>query len=157
MGGNMILKRWFIWVILFFSLQSFVNAQIHGLSVVDTADLPGKGTMHVAGNTFVAETSALYGGRFAYGVTERLLVFTDMGVHDADHFDPEFLGQAGMRYTLPLNLPFDLAVRATTIPYIASYEHCRVHTGTFGEPLFGFRLDLGCIREHGNRPSVVGA
>ena len=100
-----------------------MNAQIHGLSIVDTADSPGKGTMHVVGNTFVAETSALYGGRFAYGVTERLLVFTDMGVHDADYFDPEFLGQAGMRYTLPLNLPFDLAVRATTIPYIASYEH----------------------------------
>ncbi|MFC1538517.1 hypothetical protein ACFL6H_03760, partial [Candidatus Latescibacterota bacterium] len=28
-----------------------------------------------------------------------------------------------MRYTLPVDLPFDLAIRSTAIPYIASYEH----------------------------------
>ena len=55
-------------------------------------------------------------------LTEFLCSLT-LGVHDADYFDPEFLGQAGMRYTLPVNLPFDLAFRVTTIPYIASYEH----------------------------------
>jgi len=43
----MILKHFFIWIILFFSFQSVVNAQIHGLSIVDTADPAGKGTMHI--------------------------------------------------------------------------------------------------------------
>ncbi|MBN1290625.1 MAG: hypothetical protein JXB48_02215 [Candidatus Latescibacteria bacterium] len=119
----MILKQSCFGFILLLCVATGVKAQIHGLSLVDMADPPGKGAKHFVGSTFVAETSALYGGRLAYGVTERLLVFTDMGVHDADYFDPEFLGQAGMRYTLPVNLPFDLALRITTIPYIASYEH----------------------------------
>ncbi len=122
-GGSMILKQSIIGLILFLCLTSGVNAQIHGLSIVDTADPVGKGTMHIVASTFVAGTSTLYGGRFAYGVSDRLLVFTDIGVHDADYFDPEFLGQVGMRYSLPIDLPFDLAVRATAIPYIASYEH----------------------------------
>ena len=119
----MVSRRYLFGFVLLFCVASTVNAQIHGLSVTDTAEPPGKGNMHVVASTFVAETSSLYGGRVAYGVSERLLVFTDIGVHDADYFDPEILGQAGMRYTLPLNLPFDLAVRATTIPYISSYEH----------------------------------
>ena len=119
----MVLRRCLFGLLLLIGTTSTVNAQIHGLSVTDTADPPGKGNIHVVGSTFVAETSSLYGGRLAYGVSERLLVFTDIGVHDADYFDPEILGQAGMRYTLPLDLPFDFAVRATTIPYIASYEH----------------------------------
>ena len=119
----MILKHCFFGLIIFVVVTSGASAQIHGLSIIDTADPAGKGTMHVTGSTFVGETSTLYGGRFAYGVGDRLLVFADIGVHDADYFDPETLGQAGMRYTLPVNLPFDLAVRATTIPYISSYEH----------------------------------
>ncbi|MFC1694184.1 hypothetical protein ACFL1R_11830 [Candidatus Latescibacterota bacterium] len=119
----MVLRRCLFGLLLLIGATSTVNAQIHGLSVADTADPPGNGSIHVVGSTFVAETSSLYGGRLAYGVSERLLVFTDIGVHDADYFDPEFLGQIGMRYTLPINLPFDLAVRATAIPYIASYEH----------------------------------
>ena len=123
MGGFMVSRQWIFGFLLLICASSTLNAQIHGLSITDTADSPGKGAIHIVGSTFVAETSSLYGGRLAYGVSERLLVFTDFGVHDADYFDPEFLGQAGMRYTLPLNLPFDLAVRATTIPYISSYEH----------------------------------
>ena len=119
----MVIKRLFPALLFFVCFTTVAKAQIHGLSVIDLADPPGKGSIHLAGSTFVAETSALYGGRIAYGVSERILVFADLGVHDADYFDPEFLGQAGMRYTLPLDLPFDLAVRATTIPYIASYEH----------------------------------
>ena len=119
----MVLKRCLFGLILLIGATATVNAQIHGLSVVDSSDSPGKGSIHVVGSTFVAETSSLYGGRLAYGVSERLLVFTDIGVHDADYFDPEFLGQIGMRYTLPINLPFDFAVRSTAIPYISSYEH----------------------------------
>ncbi len=110
-------------VLLILLTTSAANAQIHGLSVIDTADPAGKGTIHIVAGTFMAETSAAYESRLAYGISERLLVFADLGVHDADYFDPETLGQAGMRYTLPLRLPFELAVRATTIPYIASYEH----------------------------------
>ena len=110
-------------LLVLIGISSAAHAQIHGLSITDTAEPPGKGTVHIVGSAFEAETSSLYGGRIAYGASDRLLVFTDLGVNDVDNFDPEFLGQAGMRYTLPVNLPFDLAVRATTIPYIASYEH----------------------------------
>ncbi|MFC1541718.1 hypothetical protein ACFL50_04615 [Candidatus Latescibacterota bacterium] len=119
----MILKRCLLGILFLFIVTTSVHAQIHGLSVIDTADPPGKGSIHIAGSTFIAESSSLYGGRLGYGISDKLLVFADLGVHDADYFDPEFLGQAGMRYTLPFNLPFDLAVRSTAIPYIASYEH----------------------------------
>jgi|GEM_PF-4143798 hypothetical protein len=116
--------RHFIFSILvLIGISSAAHAQIHGLSITDTAEPPGKGAVHIVGSAFEAETSSLYGGRIAYGISDRLLVFTDLGVNDVDRFDPEFLGQAGMRYTLPVNLPFDLAIRSTAIPYIASYEH----------------------------------
>lgn len=119
----MVLRRYLVGFLLIFGVTSTVNAQIHGLSVTDLADSPGKGTMHIVGSAFEAETSSLFGGRFAYGASDRLLVFADLGVHDADYFDPEILGQAGMRYTLPFDLPFDLAVRATSIPYKSSAEY----------------------------------
>ena len=119
----MVLSRCLFGLLLLIGAASTANAQIHGLSVTDTANPPGKGSLHIVGSSFVAETSFLYGGRLAYGLSERFLVFVDMGVHDADFFDPEFLGQVGMRYTLPDYLPLDLALRATTIPYIASFEH----------------------------------
>ncbi|MFC1490236.1 hypothetical protein ACFL6K_03405 [Candidatus Latescibacterota bacterium] len=119
----MSIKRSLFSILILIGISSTVNAQIHGLSVLDTADQQGKGTMHILAGGFDAENASLYGGRFAYGATDRLLVFTDLGVQNDYRFDPEFLGQAGMRYTLPVNLPFDLAIRSTAIPFISSYEH----------------------------------
>ncbi|MFC1477152.1 hypothetical protein ACFL6L_01680 [candidate division KSB1 bacterium] len=65
----------------------------------------------------------MYGGRFAYGISERLLIFTDVGRYSTEYADPEIMAQPGIRYTLPVDLPLDLAVRSTVIPYVASYEH----------------------------------
>ena len=61
-------------VVILLSIATGAHAQIHGLSVTDTAELPGKGNIHAVASTFTAETSSLYGGRLAYGVSDRLLI-----------------------------------------------------------------------------------
>ncbi|MFC1493454.1 hypothetical protein ACFL6O_05780 [candidate division KSB1 bacterium] len=120
----MLIKQCIIGLFLFFCSTSVLNAQIHGLSVSDTADPAGNGIMQIMGCTVQSENSSMYGGRFAYGISDRFLLFTDIGSYDHEKASStETIAQAGMRYSLPVDLPVDLAVRATIIPYIASYEH----------------------------------
>lgn len=125
----MVLKKCIVGILLIFSAASIANAQIHGLIVSDTADPAGKGVFQIMANTFKNENSSLYGGRLAYGVTERLLLFTDIGNYKNKPENPaiiesnDIIAQAGMRYSLGFNLPFDLSIRSTIIPYVASWEH----------------------------------
>ncbi|MCP4726905.1 MAG: hypothetical protein GY863_17830 [bacterium] len=120
----MLLRQILIGLVLIFSLTPILNAQIHGLSVSDTADPAGKGNMQIMGCTVQSENSSMYGGRFAYGISDRFLLFMDIGSYDHEKaLKTETMGQFGLRYSLPVDLPFDLAVRSTIIPYIASYEH----------------------------------
>ncbi|MFC1553694.1 hypothetical protein ACFL7D_03575 [candidate division KSB1 bacterium] len=119
----MVLKKYLVGLIILISTASFVNAQIHGLPVTDTADPVGKGSIHFMGNGFGNDKTTSYAGRIGYGISNRILLFTDMGIYDDEHSDNEFLAQFGARYTLPVNLPFDLAVRSSIIPYKKDFEH----------------------------------
>jgi len=121
-GVIMLLKQCFLGLIFLFS-TSVMNAQIHGLSVSDLADPAGKGMKHLMGFTSKGENSSSYCGRFAYGISERILLFTDIGTYKHELASAETMAQFGLRYSLPFEIPFDLAVRTTLIPYIASYEH----------------------------------
>ena len=119
----MVFRHYFVGLMLFLGAVPVVNAQVTGLSIADTSEPAGKGRISIMGITIHGENSSLYGGRLAYGIGERLLLFTDIGSYDTEYADAETMGQFGVRYTLPVDLPFDLAVRGTAIPYVASYEH----------------------------------
>ncbi|MFC1555944.1 hypothetical protein ACFL67_02565 [candidate division KSB1 bacterium] len=117
------LKKLVTGLFLLMSSTSLLNAQIHGLSVADLAEPPGKGVVHVMGSAIESENSSLLGGRLAYGITKRILLFTDIGNYKTQYASDEIMVSAGIRYSLPVDLPFDIAVRTTVIPYVASYEH----------------------------------
>ncbi|MFC1607704.1 hypothetical protein ACFL47_06990 [Candidatus Latescibacterota bacterium] len=126
----MIVKHCLISLVLMLIVSPVVNAQVQGLSITDTAEPAGKGHTGIMGITIQNDKSSLYGGRIAYGVTERLLLFVDIGSYHVeyvsngtDYSSTDIMGQAGVRYSLPMELPFDLSVRGTMIPYIANYEH----------------------------------
>ena len=119
----MILKNCLASLILIIAVTTSANAQVQGLSLADMADSAGKGHTSIMAITIQGENSSLYGGRIAYGVTEGLNLFMDMGSYDTEYASPEIMAQFGARYTLPVELPFDLSVRGTAIPYVASYEH----------------------------------
>ena len=118
----MAVKKYIIGIIFLFS-TSILNAQIHGLSVSDLADSPGKGSKNITAFTFKGENSYSAAGRFAYGINDRVLLFLELGHYKHERASSEVLGQFGFRWSLPVNLPFDLSLRTTFIPYIASYEH----------------------------------
>ncbi len=118
----MLLKKFFIGLMFLFS-SSIVNAQIHGLSIADLADPAGKGTKQLTAFAFTSKNSDSFGARFAYGISDRILLFMDLGKFDHEKSDPETMGQFGVRYSLPLELPFDLSIRSTLIPYKKDFEH----------------------------------
>ena len=115
----MTIKRVFLGLLLLLLFASAINAQIHGLSVFDLAEPAGKGAKHLSGFTFKGENSYSFCGRFAYGISERFLLFTDFGSYKHELASTEIMAQFGARYSLPFVLPVDLAVRTTMIPYIA--------------------------------------
>ncbi len=119
----MTLKKIIIVLLLLLIAAPVLNAQIHGLSVTNTAEPAEKGLMQIMGCAVKSENSTLLGGRFAYRLSSRILLSFDLGTYDTEYASAETMGQFGVLYSLPLDLPFDLAVRSTLIPYVASYEH----------------------------------
>lgn len=99
------------------------SGQIHGLPVADAPGSQGDAGLSVAPCILLTDSSSMYGGHLAYNVGERLLLFVDIGSYKTEHAPAETMGQAGLRYRLPLELPVNLSVRATTVPYIASFEY----------------------------------
>ena len=116
--------RLIVLLILVLSTAMNVEAQIYGLSVGDTALPQGKGLTRISGAIMSGDDdSTLYGGRLGYGVTERFLLSADVGVYETEYADPETIAQAVATYALSTELPLDLALRMTLVPYIQSYEY----------------------------------
>lgn len=67
--------------------------------------------MRVTGSLTFEDDVNLYGGRFTYGLTDDLSIFGGLGIADVDGADQEPYLQVGGKYTLPVDLPFDLALR----------------------------------------------
>ncbi len=118
------MKRPGVLLILVLCVATTVNAQIYGLSIGETAAPPGHGHIRISGSILSGnDDSTLYGGRLGYGVTEDVLLFADVGVFETQHADPETIAQAGAIYAPATDLPIDLALRVTLVPYIQSYEY----------------------------------
>lgn len=81
------------------------------LPIADDAETQA-GIMRVSGGIVLESDIKMYGGRFAYGIMDGLSVFGGLGLVDFDKADTELYYQLGAKYTLPLQLPVDLAVRA---------------------------------------------
>lgn len=78
------------------------------LPIADDAPTP-RYSFQVTGMTTMESDMNLYGGRLTFGIMEGLSIFGGLGQQDmAD----DVYVQLGMQYTLPLDLSFDLALRA---------------------------------------------
>ena len=102
------------------ALAAPAMAQFGGLPYADSAAAPEAGLMRVSGGLVMGDDFNTYGGRFTYGVMDGLAVFGDLGLLDPDEGDSGFAYQGGAKFTLPLELPVDLAVRAAI--GMASYD-----------------------------------
>ncbi|MFU8779646.1 MAG: outer membrane protein [Kiritimatiellia bacterium] len=69
------------------------------------------GEMRVSGGVTLESDWMMYGGRFSYGVNDRISVFGGAGLADPDGWDSEPYFQFGGKYVLDLGLDFDLAIR----------------------------------------------
>ena len=119
----MSLKRYVVFLGMIMVPVLTATAQIHGLPVADAPTTQTKGSIDLTPCLVLSEDSTLYGGRIAYGATESLLLFIDLGSYKTDYAPAETMGQLGVRYVLPVDLPVNLSLRATAIPYIASFEY----------------------------------
>lgn len=95
-------------------------AQFAGLPYADSAAAPEAGLIRVSGGAVVGDDANGYGGRVTFGVMEGLALFADLGMIDPDEGDAGLAYQGGGKYTLPLDLPVDVALRGTI--GMASYE-----------------------------------
>ena len=90
-----------------------VTAQMAGLPVADGATPLGPSVMRASGGIVLGDNMNLYGGRFWMGITEEITAFGDAGILSPDRGDNGFGGQVGGLYALPLDVPFEVAARAT--------------------------------------------
>ena len=72
-----------------------------------------QGEMRITGGITLESDLNLYGARFSYGIMDGFSVFAGAGLFDPDLGDSELYLQGGGKYTLPLDLPVDLAIRAS--------------------------------------------
>lgn len=86
-------------------------AQFIGLPYADSAAAPAAGLMRVSGGVIIGDDANAYGGRFTYGLIEGLALFADLGMIDPDGGDTGLCYQGGGKFTLPLELPVDVALR----------------------------------------------
>ena len=75
----------------------------------------------VAGGISVRDNILFVGGRGTWAYIDNLLVFGDLGWADVSGWDGGPAIQAGVLYTLPLQVPADVAIRGTVYkPFIDS-------------------------------------
>ena len=86
-------------------------AQFIGLPYADSAAAPAQGLLRVSGGVVIGDEANAYGGRFTYGLIEGLALFADLGMIDPDGGDTGVCYQGGGKFTLPLELPVDVALR----------------------------------------------
>ena len=78
------------------------------------------GEARVTGAITLESDIKLYGARFTYGLLDGMALFGGLGLADPDDFDTDPYFQLGGLYRLPVQLPFDLALRGSF--GIASFE-----------------------------------
>ncbi|MBU1694623.1 MAG: hypothetical protein KKC51_11760 [Verrucomicrobia bacterium] len=86
-------------------------AQFIGLPYADSAAAPAAGLIRVSGGVVIGDEANAFGGRVTFGVMEGLALFADLGLIDPDGGDTGLCYQGGGKFTLPLDLPVDVALR----------------------------------------------
>ena len=100
-------------------MANLVLAQGFDLQVAESAAATEQGQLRVTGGFNTGESDDLdlmyFGGRLSYGLVENLLVFAGAGLvdTDSDSLDSAVCVSGGPQYALPMELPVDVAVRAT--------------------------------------------
>jgi hypothetical protein len=89
--------------------------QLIGLPIADGAAPAELGLLRASGGIVLGDDVNFYGGRVAFAPTDGLTVFGDLGAVDFDEsgIDMGWGIQGGGQFTLPMELPVDVAVRAT--------------------------------------------
>ena len=104
------MKKWIVMAMVVV-LAGSASAQLMGLPVAEGAKAEG-GALRVSGGAVIGDDANGYGGRVSYGLMEGLSLFGDLGLFDPDDGDSSLAWQVGGKFTLPLDLPVDLAIRA---------------------------------------------
>lgn len=87
------------------------SAQLLGLPVAEGAAALEPGAMAVSGGITIGDNVNMYGGRFRMGLMEGMDIFADAGLLDPDGAKMGPAIQFGGKFALPLDIPFDVAVR----------------------------------------------
>ncbi|HOW96532.1 MAG TPA: hypothetical protein P5567_03160 [Kiritimatiellia bacterium] len=113
------MKKWIV-LAMVGAMAAPAMAQFAGLPYADGAAAPEAGLVRGSAGAVVGDDANAYGGRVTFGVMEGLALFADLGLLDPDEGDTGFTYQGGGQYTLPLDLPVDVALRGSI--GMASYE-----------------------------------
>lgn len=104
------MKKWrIVLVVLMCAVPAL--AQISGLPIASGADSMDAGALRASGGIVLGDDFNLYGVRGTFAPIQGLAVFGDAGVLDPDAGDMGWAVQGGGLFTLPVDLPVDLAVR----------------------------------------------
>ncbi|MCF7837743.1 MAG: hypothetical protein K9N49_03860 [Candidatus Marinimicrobia bacterium] len=95
------------------ALCGAVDAQLLGLPIADSATRLGAGSLRAGAHLTLGDEANLYGVRAAFGATESLDLFADLGLVAPDDWDNAPALQGGALYALPLDGPLDVAARCT--------------------------------------------
>lgn len=113
------MKKWIV-VAMVCAMAAPAMAQVLGLPIADGAAAEPQGLLRLSGGAIVGDDANAYGGRVLFGVIEGLALMADLGIVDPDGGDTGFAYAGGAKFTLPVDLPVDLAVRGTI--GMSSYE-----------------------------------
>ena len=107
------MKKWIAGLIILM-LAVPAMAQFAGLPIAGGAAASDAGQIGVSAGGVFGDDFKLYGIRGSYAVIQGLDVFLGLGAIDPDEgADTGITGQLGAEFTLPTDLPVDLAVRGT--------------------------------------------
>ena len=108
------MKNFLIVFLAVFFLSATAYGNMAGLPIAGGAVPLSQGMKSVSGGFVLGDDVDLYGGRFAYGMDNRLTIFGDFGFTDPDYGDTGWGIQGGGLYGLKIaEIPFDLAARGT--------------------------------------------
>jgi opacity protein-like surface antigen len=117
------------------ALAAPAMAQIMGMPLADSAAAPEQGLLRASGGVIIGDDANAYGGRITYGLMEGLALFADLGMIDPDGGDTGLCYQGGGKFTLPLDLPVDVAVRGAI--GMTSYEVLNTDVDVMGVAIGG--------------------
>jgi opacity protein-like surface antigen len=102
-------------MLMVLALAAPAMAQFIGLPIAGGAAAPEVGQFGISGGAVINDDVNGFGGRVSFAPAQGLSLFGDVGILDWDTsgVDNGLAVQAGALFTLPVDLPVDMAVRGT--------------------------------------------